>query len=126
VTVGSQKKYSNMVKGRNHDQAFDETLEFVLAAGGPTGCSTLRTSTAYPAQPCMHPLLMLHKPACIHCSFQSRNVFSIQKRPFCSGNLNSETPGDSENMLLRWGDVLARAAQPCMHALLTLHKVHQV
>jgi len=64
-----------MVKGRNHDQAFDETLEFVLAAGGPTGCSTLRASTAYPAQPCMHPLLMLHKPACIHCSFQSQNVY---------------------------------------------------
>lgn len=32
VTVGNQMKYSNMVKGRNHDQAFDETLEFVLAA----------------------------------------------------------------------------------------------
>ena len=33
VTVGSQLKYSNMVKGRQHDQTFDETLEFVLAAG---------------------------------------------------------------------------------------------
>lgn len=32
VTVGKQRKYSNMVKGRQHDQAFDETLEFVLAA----------------------------------------------------------------------------------------------
>ena len=33
VTVGHQMKYSNMVKGRSHDQSFDETLEFVLAAG---------------------------------------------------------------------------------------------
>ena len=33
VMVGSQMKYSNMVKGRQHDQTFDETLEFVLAAG---------------------------------------------------------------------------------------------
>ena len=33
MTVGHQMKYSNMVKGRSHDQSFDETLEFVLAAG---------------------------------------------------------------------------------------------
>ncbi len=88
-------------------------------------------------QPCVHPLLILHNHACIHCScctslhasialFNPRTSISIQKRPFCSGNLNSETPGDSESTLLRWGHVLARAAQPCMHALLTLHKVHQV
>ena len=57
VTVGKQKKYSNMVKGRNHDQAFDETLEFVLAAGGPTGCSTMHASTVHAAQACMHLLL---------------------------------------------------------------------
>ena len=56
MTVGNQMKYSNMVKGRNHDQAFDETLEFVLAAGGPTGCSTMHASIAHAAQACMHPL----------------------------------------------------------------------
>jgi len=70
VTVGKQMKYSNMVKGRNHDQAFDETLEFVLAAGQPIRCSTMHASIASPAQPSVHPLLMLHKPACSHCSFQ--------------------------------------------------------
>lgn len=31
--VGQQTKYSEMVKGKQHDQTFDETLEFVLAAG---------------------------------------------------------------------------------------------
>lgn len=31
--VGQQTKYSDMVKGKQHDQTFDETLEFVLAAG---------------------------------------------------------------------------------------------
>ena len=36
--VGSQMKYSNMVKGRQHDQTFDETLEFVLAAGQLCWC----------------------------------------------------------------------------------------
>ena len=29
----------------------------------------------------------------------------IQKRPFQSGNLNSEMPGISKNMFLHWGDV---------------------
>ena len=64
VTVGKQKKYSNMVKGRNHDQAFDETLEFVLAAGQPTACSAI----------CV---FMLHKHACIHCSFQWKNIYFV-------------------------------------------------
>lgn len=66
MTVGKQMKYSNMVKGRNHDQAFDETLEFVLAAGQPICCSTMHVSPAYPAQlmpasnPCAAKTCMLH------------------------------------------------------------------
>lgn len=34
--VGQQTKFSEMVKGKQHDQTFDETLEFVLAAGKHT------------------------------------------------------------------------------------------
>ncbi len=30
---------------------------------------------------------------------------SLQRRPSYSRNLNSETPGDSKNAFLRWGDV---------------------
>ena len=36
VMVGQQTKFSEMVKGKQHDQTFDETLEFVLAAGKHT------------------------------------------------------------------------------------------
>jgi len=39
-------------------------------------------------------------------SFQSRNVFFNSKRHPYTGNLNSETLGDSKNALLHWGDVL--------------------
>lgn len=34
MSVGEHVKRSHTVKGRQHDQAFDEVLEFVLAAGG--------------------------------------------------------------------------------------------
>ena len=33
MSVGKHVKHSHRVKGRQHDQAFDEVLEFVLAAG---------------------------------------------------------------------------------------------
>ena len=33
VMIGQQTKFSDMVKGKQHEQAFDQTLEFVLAAG---------------------------------------------------------------------------------------------
>ena len=33
--------------------------------------------------------------------------FLFQERPFYSGNLNSEMPGDIQNTFLRLGDVLA-------------------
>ena len=118
VTVGNQMKYSNMVKGRNHDQAFDETLEFVLAAGGPTGCSTMHASTAYPVQPCLHPLLMLHKPACIYCCFQLYNVSFSSDTSILQWKLK---------LKIAWGQQrrcsmgeMFYAAQPCVPALLTL------
>ncbi len=41
--------------------------------------------------------------------FNSRTSILIQKRPFKSGNLNSETPGDSRNVFLHWGNVLGVA-----------------
>ena len=31
--IGHQTKFSDMVKGKQHDQTFDQTMEFVLAAG---------------------------------------------------------------------------------------------
>ncbi len=37
--------------------------------------------------------------------FNPRESILIQKRPFYSGNLNSETPGDRENTVLHWGYV---------------------
>jgi len=37
--------------------------------------------------------------------FKPETSISIQKHPFCSGQLNSETPGDSKTVFLHWGDV---------------------
>jgi len=37
--------------------------------------------------------------------FNPETSILIQKLSFYSGNLNSETPGDSKNAFLRWGDV---------------------
>jgi len=36
----------------------------------------------------------------------------IQKRPFYTGNLNSETPGNSKNAFLHWGDVSGESNIP--------------
>ena len=119
VTVGKQKKYSNMVKGRNHDQAFDETLEFVLAAGGLIGCSTMHVLTAYLAQPSVQPLLMLHCHACIHCSLYFRNVCFRSEMSILLWEPKIRTPGYS-NTLFFIGNIFC-AAQPCVHALFTLH-----
>ena len=47
-------------------------------------------------------------------SFQSQNVYFIQKHPFYSGNPNSETPGDSKNAFLYWGDVIDLSLIVCM------------
>jgi hypothetical protein len=44
--------------------------------------------------------------------FNSQTSISIQKQHRCTGNLNSEAPGDSKNAFLRQGDVLAL----CVHA----------
>jgi len=38
-----------------------------------------------------------------------KRLFAIQKRPFYTGNLNSETPGNSKNAFLHWGDVLGES-----------------
>lgn len=38
--------------------------------------------------------------------FQSQNVYVFTETSIHSGNLNSETPGDSENVFLHWGYVL--------------------
>jgi len=35
-----------------------------------------------------------------------KTSITLQERPSYSGNLNSETPGDSTNAFLHWGDVL--------------------
>ncbi len=37
--------------------------------------------------------------------FNPETSILTQKRPFHNGNLNSETPGDSKNPFLHWGDV---------------------
>ena len=113
VTVGKQMKHSNMVKGRNHDQAFDETLEFVLAAGQPIRCSTMHASIASPAQPSVHPLLKLHKPACIHCCFQFQNNFFTSDTSIHRGNLNSSGDNSSKDAVLHGGDVLCTAMCAC-------------
>ncbi len=39
--------------------------------------------------------------------FNPETSILIQKRHPYTGNLNSETPGDSKNAFLHWGDVLA-------------------
>ncbi len=39
-------------------------------------------------------------------SFQPRNVYSIHKRHPYTGNLNTETSGDSKDAFLHCGDVL--------------------
>ena len=118
VTVGNQMKYSNMVKGRNHDQAFDETLEFVLAAGWSTRCMTMHVSPAHLAQ---DPPLVLHNQVCVHCScctslhasiavFNCKTSPLVQTHPFYNGNLTSEMPGDSKDAVLHGGDVLCCTA----------------
>ncbi len=38
--------------------------------------------------------------------FNPQTPILIQKRHPCTGNLNSETLGDSKNAFLHWGDVL--------------------
>ncbi len=42
----------------------------------------------------------------VEALFNPETSIQIQKRPFYSGNQNSETPGDSKNAFLHWGDVL--------------------
>ena len=43
----------------------------------------------------------------------------IQKRPCYSGNLNSETPGDSKNAYLHWEDVVGITQSMVVLVLLT-------
>jgi hypothetical protein len=43
----------------------------------------------------------------------------IQKRPCYSGNLNSETPGDSTNTYLHWEDVVGITQSMVVLVLLT-------
>ena len=46
--------------------------------------------------------------SCSGSSFQSWNVYFFQKSHPFTGNLNSETPGDSKNMFLHCEDVLVQ------------------
>jgi len=48
--------------------------------------------------------------------FSILKLVLIQKRHPYTGNLNSETPGDSKNAFLHWGDVLDvhNSAQGCL------------
>jgi len=41
--------------------------------------------------------------------FNPETSVLIQQHPFYKGNLKSETPGDSKNTVLHWGDVLAES-----------------
>jgi len=54
--------------------------------------------------------------------FNPETLILIQKRHPYAGNLNSETPGDSKNAFLHWGDVLgigksSSSLTPCQHAM---------
>ena len=41
----------------------------------------------------------------VHALFNPKMSNLIQKCRPCTGNLNSEKPGNSENVFLHWGDV---------------------
>ena len=43
----------------------------------------------------------------LNSSFQSQQVYFIQKCHLCTGNLNSETSGDNKHLFLHCGNVLA-------------------
>ncbi len=62
-----------------------------------------------------------------HSSFQSQNVYLVQKRRPYTGNLNSETSGDSKNAFLHCGNVLdayhLHNGQPASQVA-TCHKQH--
>ncbi len=45
--------------------------------------------------------------------FNPKMSVVIQKRHFYTGNLNSETLGDSKNTLLHWGDVSGQQLTVC-------------
>ncbi len=49
----------------------------------------------------------MHHPGEIDALFNPETSIFIQKRHPYTGNLNSETPGDSKNAFLHCGDVLA-------------------
>ncbi len=54
--------------------------------------------------------------------FNPKTPILIQKRHPYTRNLNRETPGDSKNAFLHWGDVLA---PPKCNIMLTVQKYFQ-
>lgn len=49
--------------------------------------------------------------------FNPNTSILIKKRHSYTGNLNSETPGDSKNAFLHWGDVLGQTSITLTHCL---------
>ncbi len=59
--------------------------------------------------PCQHPHLQI-----IEALFNPKTSVLIQRRHPYTGNVNSETSGDSRNALLHCGDVIRRSSEQCM------------
>jgi len=103
-------------------QAFGDGLFGVLQ--GESVCATPRPEEPLCRPPCCQVQLYFAFHCCstATCSCTQRETLSalfnpkasvsIQKRYPYTGNLNSESPGDSKNAFLHWGDVLADVHKP--------------
>ena len=57
--------------------------------------------------------------------YQSQNIYFSSETSMYSGDVTSETPGDSDNTLLRWGDVSRNrpvSGQVVIAGLIGMHK----